>query len=284
MSGTGADLVIGVVGSCNVDLSVRCAELPRPGETVLGADVERLPGGKGANQAAALARLGVNVALIASVGDDDAGEWLLGQLEGRGVDLSHVQRSSRATGTAFITVDRHGENEIVVAPGANAALNLGSLDLGAFDVVLAQMEVDPSVIDAAARASRAFILNAAPAAPVDSATLARCAVVIANELEVQNLELAEIDHCVLTLGARGAVHYQRGREVARATPRALEPVDTVGAGDVFCAAYALQFASGANASDALQFAVAAGSLATLGKGAQGALPTKAEVEQWLERE
>lgn len=284
MPGSSAGPAIAVVGSCNVDLVVRCEHLPRPGETVLGGDLERLAGGKGANQAAALARLGANASLIAAVGTDEAGEWLLAQLEAHGVDLSHVQRTSRATGTALITVDRDGENEIVVAPGANATLDLAGVDLGVFDVVLAQMEVAASVIDAAARTSRAFILNVAPAAPVDAATLRRCAVVIANELEAQSLDLAAIEHCVLTLGARGAVHYQRGHEVARAPAVALEPVDTVGAGDVFCAAYALQFALAASDDDALRFAVAAGSLATLATGAQGALPTTREVEQWLARE
>ena len=284
MPGASTGPVIAVVGSCNVDLVVRCERLPRPGETVLGGDLERLAGGKGANQAAALARLGANASLIAAVGADDAGDWLLAQLDAHGVELSHVQRAPRATGTALITVDRDGENEIVVAPGANATLDLAGVDLGIYDVVLAQMEVAPTVIAAAARSSRAFILNVAPAAPVDPATLAHCAVVIANEWEAQSLELAGLEHCVLTLGARGAVHYQRGREVARATAAALEPVDTVGAGDVFCAAYALQFARGASADDALRFAVAAGSLATLARGAQGALPTTREVEQWLARE
>ena len=283
MPGSSAGPVVGVVGSCNVDLVVRCADLPRPGETVVGEDVVRRSGGKGANQAAAAAHLGARATLVASVGTDDAGAWLLSELARHGVDLSLVQRSARASGTAFITLDRHGENQIVVAPGANADLDLSGVDLAGFDVVLAQMEVAQSVIDDAARASRSFILNVAPAAPVDPDMLARCAVVIANEIEAQSLDLASIEHCVLTLGARGAVHYRRGREVVRASALAVVPVDTVGAGDVFCAAYAVQFARGASPDEALRFAVAAGSLATLAVGAQGALPSRTEVEQWLER-
>lgn len=275
---------IGVVGSCNVDLVVRCVELPRPGETVMGADVQRLPGGKGANQASAAARLGAHVSMIASVGDDESGAWLLSRLLRHGVDLSAVRRSSRPTGTAFITVDQRGENQIVVASGANADLDVSSVAFDDFDVVLAQMEISQLVIEEAAKRSRAFILNVAPARPVTRETLARCAVVIANEVEASSLDLDILEHCVVTLGSRGAVHLQHGREVARAEAAPIVPLDTVGAGDVFCAAYALRFAQGAPATEALRFAVAAGSLATLGLGAQGALPTADEVERWLERE
>ena len=274
---------IGVVGSCNVDLVVRCAELPRPGETVLGADVQRLPGGKGSNQASAAARLGAHVSMIACVGDDESGAWLMSRLLQHGIDLSAVRRSTRATGTAFITVDGHGENQIVVSGGANADLDVSTVDFGDFDVVLAQLEISPLVIEAAAKASRAFILNVAPARSVTLDTLRRCSVVIANEVEVSSLDLDVLEHCVVTLGARGAVHYQHGREVARVGTSPVTPVDTVGAGDVFCAAYAVQYALGAPAGEALAFAAAAGTLATLGLGAQGALPTAEEVREWLER-
>ena len=274
---------VGVVGSCNADFVIRCHHLPRPGETIVGGDVVRLPGGKGANQAVAAARLGANVSLIAAVGNDDTGEWLLSELATYGVDLSGVRRSPRSTGTAFIVVDDHAQNEIIVSRGANADLNLANVNLEPFDVVLAQMEVAPSVIDEAARRSRSFILNVAPALVVEPDTLARCDLVIANEVEAESFALSSIADCIVTLGARGAVHYRRGREVTRAVAPALEPVDTVGAGDVFCAAYAFQFARRVNEDDALRFAVAAGSLATLAVGAQGALPTYSEVAQCLAR-
>ena len=277
------DPIVGVVGSCNVDQVVRSATLPRPGETVMAGDVLRLPGGKGANQAAAAARLGARVSLMASLGDDEAGDWLLRVLHGHGVELAQVRRSSRPTGTAFITVDDHGENEIVVSPGANRDLDADALSLEFFDVVLAQMEVTQHVIDEVARRCPRLVLNVAPAAPVEPETLARCAVVIANEVEAQRFDLSSLKHCVVTLGRRGAVHLCRGDEVARSAAPQVVPVDTVGAGDVFCAAYALRFAEGASAQDALDFAVTAGSLATLAVGAQGALPTREEVEQWLAR-
>lgn len=275
---------VGVVGSCNVDLVVRCEHLARPGETILGGDVERAAGGKGANQAAAAAHLGATVTMVASVGRDDEGDWLLEKLAGHGVITELVSRSSRPTGTAFITVENSGENQIVVSLGANQDLDVRGIDLDPFDVVLAQLEITASAIDDVARRSRRLILNAAPARPVDPLTLRRCDVVIANEIEAEQFDLAALEHCVLTLGARGAVHYRRGCEVARVAAKHVVPVDTVGAGDVFCAAYAVASARGGSDEDVLGFAVAAGSLATLARGAQGALPTTEEVRQWLARE
>lgn len=281
MVAAGARPRLGVIGSCNVDLIVRCRRLARPGETVVGDDVVRLPGGKGANQAAAGARLGADTSLLCCVGDDESGAWLLGELRDLGVRDDLVQRSPRPTGTAFITVDDSGENEIVVSLGANADLSLNDVDLGAFDVVLSQLEIADSIVAAAAPRSRTFILNVAPAQAVSPDTLARCAVVIANEVEAESLELSSIECCVVTMGERGAAHYAFGREVARSAAPHVVPVDTVGAGDVFCAAYALQFALGASPRDALRFSVVAGTLATLAQGAQGALPTHEEVVAWL---
>ena len=283
MAGPIASTRIGVVGTANVDLVVRCRRLARPGETVLGDDVVSLSGGKGANQAAAAARLGAHVWLMASLGDDARGEWLLEVLRGHGVHDDYVRRSARPTGTAFITVDDAGENQIVVSSGANADLDLADVDLGLFDVVLAQMEIPTLVLNDSARRSRHFILNVAPAAPVEPDTFTRCAVVIANEVEAESFDLSTLKHCVVTMGVGGAVHYANGREVARAAALKIDPVDTVGAGDVFCAAYAVMWARGSSAQEALSYAVTAGSLAIMALGAQGALPTDEEVTTWLAR-
>jgi len=272
---------LGVVGSCNVDLVVRAATLPRPGETVVGGDVERLPGGKGANQAVAAARLGADVTLMACVGRDEASEWLLGLLVKAGVDTSQVRRSARATGTAFITVAGDGENQIVVSSGANEELDLSGVRLDDFDVVVAQLEVSRLVVAEAASRARRFILNAAPAGVSDDGLLTSSDVVIVNQVEAASIDVADLAHCVLTLGAEGAVHLAHGREVARARPPRVASVDTVGAGDAFCAAYAVRDAEGAEPADALRFAVVAGALATRVRGAQGALATRAEVEEWM---
>ncbi len=272
---------IGVVGSANVDLVVRCERLPRPGETVLGGDVTRLAGGKGANQAAAAARLGADVTLLASLGADESGEWLARNAAELGVTVVRPVASRRATGVAFITVADRGENSIVVAPGANDDLDVSDVDLAGFDVVLAQLEVPTHVIADVAKRARSLVLNVAPAVPVDPAVLARCAVVIANEVEAATLDLEAIANCVVTLGAAGAVHYAYGVEVARAAAPAVTPVDTVGAGDVFCGAYALRHALGDPPARALAYAVTAGAIATLAPGAQGGLPTDMEVRTWL---
>lgn len=272
---------VGIVGSCNVDLVVRVAALPRPGETVLGGDVERLPGGKGANQAAAVSRLDADAVLLAAVGNDEDGDWLVAGLAERGVDVTRVRRVERPTGVALICVAPSGENQIVVAPGANLALDLGGVDFSEFDVVLASAEVSPAALVAAAAGGARLVLNAAPAAGADPAVLAACEVVIVNQVEAPVLDTGALRHCVVTRGAAGAVLLDRGFEVARAPAPPVAAVDTVGAGDVFCAAYAVRLALGDAPAVAMRFAATAGALATLAPGAQGAQPTRDEVERWL---
>jgi len=275
---------LGVIGSCNVDLVVRCRDLPRPGETIIGEDLRRLPGGKGANQAAAASHLGADVSFIGCVGSDSDGDWLIESLRNHGVQDDLVKRALRPTGTAFIIVDDLGENEIVVTPGANEELIISDIDLLQFDVVLAQLEISGAIIEEAACRSNSFILNIAPATAVKQETLESCSVVIANELEANAVDLNSLGHCIVTLGAKGAVHYRYGREIARAQAPIVDAVDTVGAGDVFCAAYAIEFARGSSPEQALRFSVTAGALATLSNGAQGALPSQSEVQGRLARE
>ena len=271
-----------VVGSLNIDLVVHCPNLARPGETVLGDDVERWPGGKGNNQAAALARLGVATTMVGCVGRDDEGDWLASALAAHGADVGQLQRSARSSGTAFITVDDAGENQIVVSPGANLDLSLAGVSFDDYDIVVAQMEIAPEIVGELSSRTSSLILNVAPARPVDSATLRRCAVVIANELEAELLTLHELAHCVVTRGARGAVHYAYGEVVAEVAAPVVEAIDTVGAGDAFCAAYASRVAVRDDPEHALRFAVTAGALATRVRGAQGSLPTTKEVLSWLD--
>ncbi len=272
---------VGVVGSCNVDLVVRVATLPRPGETVLGGDVERQPGGKGANQAAAAARLGASATLLGAVGADEDGDWLVEGLAARGVDVSRVARVARPTGVALICVAPSGENQIVVAPGANQELDLASVDLGGYDVLLASAEVAGSALAAAAGSGVRLVLNASPAAGIAPEVLAACEVVVVNEVEAAAIDAGALRHCVVTRGAAGAILLDRGFEVARAPAPPVAAVDTVGAGDVFCAAYAVRLAVGDAPAAAMAFAATAGALATLAPGAQGAQPTTEEVQRWL---
>ena len=274
---------MGVVGSCNVDYVVRVAHLARPGETVRGDDVAHLPGGKGANQAVAAARLGAAVTMIGCVGEDADGDLIATTLVDNGVDVSRLRRSSRPTGAAFISVDDAGENQIVLSPGANVDLDVSASDLESFDVVLAQLEVPSAAVAEASLRSRRLVLNVAPVAPVAASVLERCAVIVANEVEAESLDLARLGHVIVTLGARGATHLRFGREVASLAAPRVAVLDTVGAGDAFCAAYAVQYAKGADAYDALSYAVVAGALATRASGAQGSLPTDQEVRAWLAR-
>src|SRR6266542_6700668 len=152
---------IAVVGSINLDLVARCDRLPRPGETLTGATFERVPGGKGANLALAIARLGAVVRIAGAVGSDSFADEALALMREGGVDLDGVRRVDVPTGVALILVDAEGENEIVVAPGANALVETG--DLGAVDAVLCQLEIPVKAVAAAAQQARFFCLNAAPA-------------------------------------------------------------------------------------------------------------------------
>jgi ribokinase len=259
-----------VVGSVNLDLVVRVERLPRPGETVGGGIFARYPGGKGANQAVACARLGADVTMIGAVGLDPFAEEALEGLREAGVALELVE-SDRPTGVAVIQVDAAGETTISVAPGANATL--GAVELPPHDAVLCQLEVpDEAVLSAWEGCAGLFCLNAAPARPI--AVDADLTVVNRHELET----LARRDGLVaLTLGAEGAVLLDDEVEVARAAPPPVETVDGTAAGDAFTACLLVSLLEGRERGEALRRACAAGALTASRFGAQPSLPTAAEV-------
>lgn len=263
-----------VVGSVNLDLVVRAERLPAPGETLTGATLSRVPGGKGANQALACARLGAEVTLVAAVGRDDFAGEALAELRAAGVTLD-LRIVDEPTGIALITVDAEGETTIVVAPGANATL--GAVDLEPADAVLCQLEVpDEAVVSAWEQTGGLFCLNAAPARPV--AVDADVTVVNSHELEA----LSRRDGLIaLTLGPEGAVLLEDGEEVARAAPPPVEAVDGTAAGDAFTACLLVSLLEGRPREEALARACAAGALAASRFGAQPSLPTAAEVDAIL---
>lgn len=265
---------ITVVGSVNLDLVARCERLPRPGETVTGATFTRVPGGKGANQALAAARLGAEVRLVAAVGDDTFSDEALASLVEADVELD-LKRSDAPTGIALIVVDANGENAIAVAPGANSAL--ADFELPESDAVLCQLEIpDAAVVSAWEQASGMFCLNAAPARPV--AVDADLTVVNRYELET----LGRRDGLVaVTLGAKGAILLDDGEEVARAAPPHVEAVDGTGAGDAFTACLVVSLVEEREPEDALRRACAAGALAASRFGAQPSLPTAGEIDAIL---
>jgi ribokinase len=266
---------IAVVGSINLDLVARSERLPRPGETVTGATFERHPGGKGANQAVAAARLGAHVRMIGCVGDDEfAVEALRGLLEAR-VELG-VRTVDRPTGIALIMVAADGENEIVVAPGAND--EVGGFEVGAADAVISQLEIPDAAISEARGQASFFCLNAAPARAID---------VDADLYVVNRLELDVLGErtgtVAVTLGPEGAVLLEDGQEVARARPPEVEAVDGTAAGDAFTACLVVSLLEGRQRQEALERACAAGAVAASRHGAQPSLPTAAEIDEILER-
>lgn len=259
-----------VVGSINLDLVASVERLPRPGETVTGATFSRYPGGKGANQAVAAARLGARVRMIGAVGEDPAAEEAIVGLREADVDLD-VHRTSDPTGVALITVDADGETTIVVAPGANRSLEGRPVD----GAVLCQLEIPDDPVLAAAGEASFFCLNAAPARPID----------VEPDLLVVNRYEHEVNSrgklVALTLGAEGAVLLEDGREVARAEPPRVEAVDGTAAGDAFTACLVVSHLEGRDWDESLRRACAAGAIAASRPGAQPSLPTADEVDEIL---
>jgi ribokinase len=277
---------ITVVGSINLDLVAFCERLPRPGETLTDAELERVPGGKGANQAVAAARLGADVRFVGCVGDDEHGRLARAGLEEAGVDLSALRvAAGEPTGVALILVDRGGENQIVVAPGANRRLRPDDVETRDADAVLCQLEIPlETVARAAERADGMFCLNAAPARGVPLETLERCDLVVANSFELDALGSSPLGGLfALTLGSDGALLLADGEEVARATPPTVTAVDGTAAGDAFCACLVVSLLEERPREEALRRACAAGALAASRPRAQPSLPTAAEVDAILAR-
>ena len=272
-----------VVGSVNLDLVARVERLPRAGETIGGATFERVPGGKGANQAVAAARLGASVAMVACVGEDGFAREALSGLVDAGVSTERVAAVDAPTGVALIVVDGEGENTIVVAPGANGRLAPEHVDVAGADAVLCQLEVPIEAVAAAADATDGlFCLNAAPAHVLPASLVERADLVIANRFEADALP-ARPPLLALTLGSEGAVLVERGEEVARADSPQVDAVDGTAAGDAFCAALVVSLLEGRRRADALARACAAGAAAASRFGAQPSLPTAADVDRLLAR-
>jgi len=274
---------IAVIGSINLDIVARVSVFPQPGETLTNAVVSRFPGGKGANQALAAHRLGASVFMVGRVGDDPAADEALDSLRREGVNLDYCRTlADHATGLALILVNAEGENQIVVAPGANAAFDAAHLELPPTDACIAQLEVPVETILKAARANDSFFcLNAAPVKPVPHELLEHVDLLVVNEIEARALG-SELDSyrgwLASTHGARGAELSRNGKRIASAKPPRVEVVDTTGAGDAFTAALTVSLVGGMSPQAALERACIVGALATTRPGAQSS-PTLLEVQQ-----
>jgi ribokinase len=302
-------LSVCVLGSLNLDIVCRVAELPKPGETVAGRGVERLPGGKGANQAVAAARYGVRTHLIGAVGRDEAGDAMLAAMRRAGVEIGQVLRlADHPTGQAFIWVSEAGENSIVVAGGANMAVTPQTSDAAEAArsrVILAQLETPIDAIEALfagapAQAGCLRVLNAAPAILEARRLFPLVDVLIVNETELATFagrEAAADDldaviaaarslmsrpeqTVVVTLGKAGAVAVGDGARIL-VPGRTAKVVDTTGAGDCFCGVLAARLSEDADLETAMRWANAAAAKSTERPGAAPSMPSRAEIEAAL---
>jgi ribokinase len=291
-----------VIGSLNIDLVVSADRLPRPGETVLGGQFGTHDGGKGANQAVAAARAGAQVSMIGAVGADAYGERAVASLAAEGIDTSRIRRlDAEATGVAIIAIGPRGENQIVVAPGANARLELDVEDralIGAANVLLTNHEIPPSATVDALRTAHAAgviaILNPAPARALLSDVLSLGPILTPNEHELvvaigndetdtalDELAARHNGPVIVTQGPAGAVLAEgesRDRFPGRLAPRT---VDTTGAGDTFCGVLAAWLAEGSSLAEAIEAANAAGALSVTAVGARTGMPTREALESFL---
>lgn len=280
-----------VIGSANVDLVATTPRLPGPGETVSGSSYAEHPGGKGLNQSVSAARCGASVGFVGAVGSDPAADVLMNVLTAEHIGIGGVAAVPAPTGRALIGVSTvTGENSIIVVAGANGFVT--GLDIPRCRVLLAQLEVPlPAVrlaLQSAREAGAITILNPAPAQQLPPDLLALCDIVVPNEHEVElmggvdALLACGVGAVVVTLGARGAALHTSTGDVAIA-PFVVEPIDSTGAGDAFCGALAARLAAGEALPQALQFASAAGALATTKHGAVPSMATKADVEALIGR-
>ena len=281
-----------VAGSINMDLVVRVPALPRAGDTVLGDRLLTIPGGKGANQAVAAARLGADVRMIGRVGRDAFGSELVSGLQADGVDTTGIAVDGAVpSGVALIVVDQAGENQITVAPGANGAVGQAEIarlrdGLARDDVVVLQLEIPlPAVhaaIGAAHDAGARVILNAAPSGALAGRPVPNVGLLIVNEGEADQLggvALAEaVGALVVTLGAAGSVLHEKNR-ITQIEPQKVEAVDATAAGDAFVGAVAFALSRGSSLFDAVRLGGAAGAAAATKVGARPSLPTAADLKR-----
>jgi ribokinase len=294
-----------VVGSLNMDLVVRAPRAPEAGETIRGHDFQMVPGGKGANQAAAAAKLGGETAMVGRVGGDAFGPVLIQNMARQGVDPNHIMIDQEAsTGVAVITVDDTGENRIVISAGANGRVNKSDIEraeglLRDAQFLILQFEIPLEVVDYAIEKAAHYpvkvILNPAPAASVSPEFLGRVDHLVPNEtetkiltgLDVSDLSTAEkaareflsygVGEVIITLGEEGALLVTRER-VTHVPAREVKAVDTTAAGDAFIGGFAVATARGFSPVEAVRYATCAGTLAVTKFGAQTSLPTAEEVQ------
>ncbi len=295
--GSSSQSGIALVGSANMDTVFSVERIPLPGETLLARSVAKYPGGKGLNQGVACARSGAHTTFIGALGNDENGAELSSTMSDAGIDATLVRKVPTATGQAFIMVADSAENSIVVASGANDELtSLTDAErevVAGSAVILMQLESPLDVVVEAALVARAagttVMVNAAPARELPDELIDAIDYLIVNEHEACLLggtdDLAEasarlakrVEHLIVTLGGEGSAIYEHGSEVARIPARNVTAVDTTGAGDTFCGAFAAAISQGQSVADAATFATAAAALSVQVLGAVPSIPTRDQI-------
>ncbi|PWU67222.1 ribokinase [Gracilibacillus dipsosauri] len=285
--------VITVLGSINMDISIELERRPDKGETIKGSSYHHFSGGKGANQAIAMARLGAKVNFIGKIGDDEYGKILIEYLRNEKIDVKGIKvEPSMATGVAFITL-ADGDNSIIFIPGANHSVNGAYVEqhkhlLKESDLVVSQLEIPMAAVEKTATICKGydipFILNPAPAADLSSNLLEKVTYLTPNSIEEKSIKVQHVagleNKLIVTAGKDGVYVVENGEKV-RIPAYQIQPVDTTGAGDTFNGAFAYFIAKQHPLVEACHFANAAAALSTLKKGAQNGMPIKEELFQFI---
>lgn len=297
--------MITVIGSLNMDLVTRVKVMPRIGETLIGKNYMQIPGGKGANQADAIARLGAKVKMIGRVGDDGFGNDLIQSMSKDGVDVSHIKKlKDAATGIAVIMVNDEGDNSIVVIPGANFKLTSEDIEdsigvIGDSEIVVMQLETPVDTVRYALKRAKELgkytILNPAPAAKLDDELISYIDLLTPNETELEVLSGVTIKteadiltaakvlmdkgvkELIITMGEKGSFYINKNENKTYSAHR-VKAVDTTAAGDSFTAGIAVALSENKSIDEAIKLATKVGALTVTKEGAQSSLPTREEVE------
>ena len=295
-----------VIGSLNMDLVVNVDTMPKPGQTIIGSNFKEVPGGKGANQAVAMARLNGNVSMIGKVGEDGFGQTLINSRKNDKVDTTYIQTSKGATGVALITVDKNAQNSIVVSPGANFEVKEDDIDnnieaIKNSDIVVLQLETPLNTIKYALNKAKELnkytILNPAPAVKLDDEIIKNVDLLTPNETELEiisgvSIETEEdiqkaaqimiekgVKELIVTLGSKGSLYINKEKSMFKKAYK-VEAVDTTAAGDSYTGALAVALSQDKNIEDAMDFASKVGALSVLKEGAQSSLPTLEDVKNF----
>lgn len=295
-----------VIGSLNMDLVVNVDIMPKPGQTIIGSNFKEVPGGKGANQAVAMARLNGNVSMIGKVGEDGFGQTLINSLKNDKVDTTYIQTAKGATGVALITVDKNAQNSIVVSPGANFEVKEDDIDnnieaIKNSDIVVLQLETPLNTIKYALNKAKELnkytILNPAPAVKLDDEIIKNVDLLTPNETELEiisgvSIETEEdiqkaaqimlekgVKELIVTLGSKGSLYINKEKSMFKKAYK-VEAVDTTAAGDSYTGALAVALSQDKNIEDAMDFASKVGALSVLKEGAQSSLPTLEDVKNF----